>query len=225
MSRTLSRDQARAFYDRFGRGQDIQAWFENKAMEDLLGHADLGQAKEVLEFGSGTGRFADRLLASHLSPTSRFTALELSETMVALTRKRLEPWAERATVVQTDGVPLLPQADDSVDRVISTYVLDLLSVEDITAFLAEFHRVLAPDTGLLCLVGMTEGDGAVERGLCWLWNKVHSVSPGFVGGCRPLRMCEHLPDEEWHLQHHGVHSDFGFCSEVLVAKPVAVDIG
>ncbi len=225
MSRTLSREQARAFYDRFGRGQDIQAWFDNKAMEDLLVHADLEQASDVLEFGSGTGRFADRLLASHLSPTCRFTALELSETMVALTRKRLEPWSDRVSVLQTDGSPQLAQTDDSIDRVLSTYVLDLLSVEDIAALLAEFHRVLVPGTGLLCLVGMTEGEGAVERGVCWLWNKVHALSPSLVGGCRPLRMRDLLPDESWDVQCHEVHSDFGFCSEVLVAKPVAGELG
>ena len=54
--RTLDLEQARAFYDRFGARQDRQAFYED-AFE---------RARGVPEFGCGTGRFAEVLVAERL---------------------------------------------------------------------------------------------------------------------------------------------------------------
>jgi hypothetical protein len=56
-------DQARAFYDRFGRKQDWQSFYEDAATKRLIAHAEFGQAHRVFEFGCGTGRFAQHLLS------------------------------------------------------------------------------------------------------------------------------------------------------------------
>ena len=58
---TLSHAAARALYDRIGRWQDTQRFYEDRATGDLIAHADLHQAQAVFEFGVGTGRLADRL--------------------------------------------------------------------------------------------------------------------------------------------------------------------
>ncbi len=60
------REQVRAFYDRFGAKQDSQAFYEDAATADLILNAELGAARAVFEFGCGTGRFAEKLLAEHL---------------------------------------------------------------------------------------------------------------------------------------------------------------
>ncbi|MGE5248130.1 MAG: class I SAM-dependent methyltransferase, partial [Verrucomicrobiota bacterium] len=81
---TLSHEEARAFYDRFGAKQDWQRFYEDRAIADLIAHASFGKAGAVLEFGSGTGRLAETLLARHLPPTARYLALDVSGTMVSL---------------------------------------------------------------------------------------------------------------------------------------------
>src|SRR5262249_37522516 len=155
----LSHAAARAVYDRIGRWQDTQRFYEDFATADLLAHADLSRARSVLEFGSGTGRFAERLLREHLPPSARYRGIDVSPTMVALARIRLGPWRDRVTVEQTDGSPRIAAPDGAFDRFVSTFVLDLLSVDDIATLVGEAHRILSAE-GLLCVAGLTHPRGA-----------------------------------------------------------------
>ncbi len=45
----LTSGQARRFYDRFGRAQDLQAFYEDRATGDLLAHGRFDDARAVLE--------------------------------------------------------------------------------------------------------------------------------------------------------------------------------
>jgi ubiquinone/menaquinone biosynthesis C-methylase UbiE len=96
---TLSPAAARALYDRIVRWQDTQRFYEDRAMADLVAHACLRNVRSVFEFGSGTGRLAERLLRDHLPATARYHGIDISSTMVALARERLSPWANRATAL------------------------------------------------------------------------------------------------------------------------------
>jgi hypothetical protein len=40
----------------------------------LIAHVGFGEAHAVFEFGCGTARFAEELLADHLPPDSRYVA-------------------------------------------------------------------------------------------------------------------------------------------------------
>jgi ubiquinone/menaquinone biosynthesis C-methylase UbiE len=186
---TLSHAAARALYDRIGRWQDTQRFYEDDATADLIVHADLHEAQAVFEFGVGTGRFAARLLREHLPATARYVGLDISATMVGLARERLAPWRDRARVEQSDGSPRIDAPDGAFDRFVFTYVLDLLSREDIAAVLAEARRVLAPE-GRLCLVSATHGRTPIQRFIMGLVARLHALSPKIVvaavaSTCRP----------------------------------------
>jgi len=127
----LTRSQARTFYDRFGKKQDTQAFYEDAALDDLIAHAAFEQAKKVFEFGCGTGRFASRLLAKHLSPSASYLGIDLSQTKITIAAQRILPYKERAKVSQSDGSMHFPLPDHSVDLVVTTYVLDLLPETDV----------------------------------------------------------------------------------------------
>ncbi|MBI5518376.1 MAG: class I SAM-dependent methyltransferase [Deltaproteobacteria bacterium] len=218
MVRTLSHSQARAFYDRFGAKQDLQGWYEDAAVDDLVAHLSLGDARHVAEFGCGTGRLAARLLASQLPPWARYTAADQSATMVGLARDRTRGDSTRCQVTQGDGTPRWPVDDGAADRLLSTYVTDLLSDEDITALLTDAWRALAPG-GLLGLVSLTRGEGVLSRVVTGLWETAHRLNPVWVGGCRPLALRGYLPDR-WTVTHHRVLTVLGLGSEVLVARKV-----
>ena len=81
---TLSHAAARALYDRIGRWQDTQRFYEDYATADVIAHADLRHARSVFEFGVGTGRIAERLLRDELPATARYRGIDISATMVAL---------------------------------------------------------------------------------------------------------------------------------------------
>ncbi len=216
MGRILSPDEARAFYDRFGRSQDRQAFYEDRALLDLEAHGSFEEAESVLELGCGTGRLAHRLLANRLPRSARYIGLDLSATMVELSRDRLRPFGDRVSVRQTEGSTRLDLPDRSFDRVVSTYVLDLLPEAAIRTFLLEARRVLV-DGGLLCLASLTRGRGVVSRAVTALWEGVHAVRPVLLGGCRPLDLGRYVSSELWTVRHEAVHVAYGIASQVLVA--------
>jgi ubiquinone/menaquinone biosynthesis C-methylase UbiE len=216
---TLSPAAARALYDRIGGWQDTQRFYEDCATADLIAQSDFLTAGSVFEFGAGTGRIAEQLLRSHLPAPARYHGIDISSTMVALARQRLAPWRDRATVEQSDGSPRLPAPDSSVDRFVSTYVLDLLSAEDIARVLEEAHRVLSPN-GRLCLVSATHGQRPLERFVMGLAARLHSLSPRLVGGCRAVDLASSLGAGRWQVLARSVVSKWGITSEVLVATPI-----
>jgi ubiquinone/menaquinone biosynthesis C-methylase UbiE len=215
-SRVLSHEQAREFYDRFGTKQDLQAFYENPAIEVLLRHGGFESARAVVELGCGTGRLAERLLRERLPGEATYVGFDISETMVGLAVPRLEPWRHRARVQRTEGPPVLPLPDGACDRFLSTYVLDLLGEDDIRTALREARRVLAAG-GRLCLASLTFGRTVPSRAVCRLWTAIHSLSPRLVGGCRPLRL-EAFTAADWKILHGEVVCTLGICTEVLLAE-------
>jgi len=207
--------QIRAFYDRVGSWLDTQRFYEGPAIDELFAHADFGHARFVYEFGCGTGRLAERILAANDHIT--YQAVDISSAMVRLTRKRLHRFGRRASVTLSDGAPQIASPDHSLDRFVSTYVFDLLAAEDIAAVLNESHRVLSGN-GLLCLVSLTRGTRGISRLISNVWLGLHNINPMLVGGCRPIELLDFFEDRTWRPRHIERISRFGMTSEVIVAE-------
>jgi SAM-dependent methyltransferase len=208
--------RARRFYDRFGARQDRQGWYEDAALDRLIERSSCGTARRVVELGCGTGRLAALLLATRLPGDATYRAFDLSSTMVALTRERIRPYSERATVELSSGEPPLEVADGEADRFVSTYVLDLLGGDLIARTLDDAHRVLAP-AGLLCLAGIAPGIDRRSRLVMGLWGVVRRIRPSLVGGCRPLALEQRLDRERWEIVHDERLTAYGIASQILVA--------
>src|SRR5512143_3597440 len=198
--RTLTRDEARRVYDRIGARQDTQAFYENAALAVLLRHGAFAEATRVFELGCGTGRVAELLLDAHLPATASYRGIDLSPTMVGLARARLARFGARAQVALATGDPPRDEPAAAYDRFLSTYVLDLLSDDDIAAVLVEAHRMLVPG-GLLCLTSLSTGCGPGSRLVARVWSAVHRWRPALVGGCRPLELLPLLAPEAWAVRH------------------------
>jgi len=214
----LKPEQAKAFYDRFGMKQDTQAFYEDAALDDMIAHASFDRAGSVFEFGCGTGRFALRLLQQVLQPSATYLGIDISNTMVDIAQTRVSPFAGRATVALSDGAMKFPLDDHSVDRVVSTYVLDLLSEDDIVSVYQEARRVLTPQ-GKLCLVSLTQGSGFVSRLITGVWSGISRMYAPLVGGCRPVFLESFVDPTDWSVEYHHVITQFGVPSEVLIAVP------
>lgn len=213
----LQRSEIAAIYDRLGARQDRGARYEDPAIDELIAHASFPTATSVVEFGSGTGRVAARLLRQHLPATARYAAVDLSATMTHLTAARLAPWAERTLVARSSGEPHLPFEDATCDRFVSMYVLDILAPEQITALLAEARRILRPD-GRVCLISLTFGATPWSSLKSLGWRAVYRARPALVGGCRPIAVSE-LLDTRWQVEHTAVVTAAGMSSEVVIAAP------
>ncbi|MGE5284834.1 MAG: class I SAM-dependent methyltransferase [Actinomycetota bacterium] len=214
---TLSHDEARTFYDRFGSKQDWQRFYEDRAIANLIGHALFEKAGSVLEFGCGTGRLAETLLVRHLPPTARYLALDTSATMISLARKRLTRFGDRVAVLRTDGDMHLQVESGTYDRLLSSYVLDLLTDEDIHLLIKEAHRVLSSG-GFLAISSLTHGSTFIPRLIEKAWGLVYASHPSWVGGCRPISVMSYIDDSEWNVFHHAEIIQCGITSEVVVAE-------
>jgi ubiquinone/menaquinone biosynthesis C-methylase UbiE len=216
---TLAPDQARRVYDRIGRAQDWQRFYEDAATAELIAHSAFGDAGAVFELGCGTGRFAARLLAEHLPPGATYSGVDVSSRMVALASERLARWSDRATVGTADGTERVPVPDRGLDRFVSNYVFDLLSPEATLAVLDEAERVLAPG-GLLCVTGLTPAERGFARLVSRAWKGAWMRWPALVGGCRPIRLVDALDPARWDVRHRGVVVAWGIASEAVIARRV-----
>jgi len=216
-TRALSQNEAKRYYDRFGSKQDAQGWYEDPAIEDLVSASDFAHAGAVLELGCGTGRVAEMLLERRLAEAASYTGVDISETMVKISRERLARFGGRATVMLQEATGFASYPNGSFDRVLCTYVLDLLPRAKILGALDWAFDVLEPD-GLFCFAGITKGTGLVSRCVMGLWSFVFSLKPSWVGGCRPLELAELLGPDQWAVEHRRVVVAWGIASEVVVAR-------
>jgi ubiquinone/menaquinone biosynthesis C-methylase UbiE len=213
----LAPEQARRVYDRIGRAQDWQRFYEDAATVELIAHSAFGDARAVFELGCGTGRFAAGLLAEHLAPAATYSGVDVSSRMVALASERLAPWRDRATVGTADGTERVPVPDKGVDRFVANYVFDLLTPEATGAVLDEAQRALAPG-GLLCVTGLAPAEHGVARLVSRAWKGVWMRWPALVGGCRPIQIVDALDPVRWNVRHRDVVVAWGIASEAVIAR-------
>lgn len=215
---TLGPAAVRAVYDRVGRYQDSQRFYEDPAVDRLIAQAEMGSARAVFELGCGTGRLARRLLRDHLGGDARYHGVDVSPVMVELAMDRLRPWAARAETVLVDGTGPLPVEAATHDRVVATYVFDLLSPAGTAAALDELRRIVADD-GLLCLASLTPGATPAARLVDRAWMALWHRAPGALGGCRHVSMIPPLAERGWRVEHRETLTAWARTSEVVVARP------
>jgi ubiquinone/menaquinone biosynthesis C-methylase UbiE len=220
MDRTLPPDVARRYYDQHADAQDAQGWYEDAALERVIALGQFDRAQAVLELGIGTGRLAEILLRSLLPDHAKYTGIDISPAMLARAGTRLKEFAPRAKLKPGDVTLGLTARKGSTDRVVATYLFDLLSPAHSRNLLAEIHRVLRPN-GLVCLAGLTtvtdSGDTTI---FTQLWALVQRAWPWIVGGCRPVQLRRLLDETKWEVVAHETVSPRGLTSEVLVARKV-----
>ena len=217
MARYLSSAAARRVYDRIGRLEDTQAFYEDPALDILVREGGFATAAHVLEFGCGTGRLAERLLDGPLPATARYAACDISPRMVALSASRLARFGPRVTLWRSDGDVDFARGTPPFDRIVTSYVLDLLSPAAIAVFLAAARAALAPG-GQLCAASITPGERFPATMVTGAWRLLHRLSPALVGGCRPIRLAAALPEAQWTLRHRSLCVAWGVPSEVIVAE-------
>jgi ubiquinone/menaquinone biosynthesis C-methylase UbiE len=216
VTRTLSHSDARRVYDRIGSFQDSQAFYEDKTTRELVEHGSFEKASAVFEFGCGTGRFAEMLLAERLPPDATYRGIDLSSTMIGLAQVRLARFGARAEVALSEGGAPVDEPAAHYDRWVSNFVFDLLSESEIDAVIVEAYRMLRPG-GLICLAGLGTGSSWMTSAVANLWTVIHRLSPELVGGCRPLDLLARLPPERWRVIHHRSLSPYFVPSDAIVA--------
>lgn len=217
VERTISRAEARRAYDRLGSGLDRAERFEARARQLALDWLNLAPGQRVVQVGVGTGA-AHAALAAAVTPTGLVVGLDLSHRMLTLTRQRA------ATPLVEGDAARLPFPDASFDRLLSTYLLDLLPTSELVAVLTEFGRVLRPG-GRLVLASLTEGIDPASRVFVALWRLVYRLDPVRLGGCRPVHLAPLVERAGLVIAARQVIIQRGFPSEIIAAAPATQSIG
>lgn len=218
MTSFLSPQSSRRFYDFIGKMEDSQAFYEDPALDILVREGNFATAASVFEFGCGTGRLAERLLHQALPDTATYTACDISPKMVELTRKRLQRFGPRVSVSESQKDTQFSFGQAQFDRVVTSYVLDLLSPDDIQAFFKSALKALKPG-GRLCIASVAPGQTFPSSAVMGAWQAIYRLSPILTGGCRPIILDPMLGGHDWSILHSGTIVAWGVTSKVLVASP------
>lgn len=201
--------RAIAQYDRLAGVYDLWAGlFEGSATRRALSVAGVRDGEDVLEVATGTG-----VALAHLAQanrTGRTIGLDASRPMAVRTRRRAASTGR--TAVALADCRRLPFLTESFDVVYCSYLLDLLSTEDMERAASEFLRILRPG-GRLVLVCMTH-DGPLMRAWGWLYGRW----PQLVGGCRSVLTTPVVERAGFTEIHREVVRQLGFPSEIVTAR-------
>ncbi len=109
--------------------------------------------------------------------------------------------------------------DQSADRFVSTYVLDLLSENDIFVLQDNAYRILSSG-GFLCLVSLSHGLSIFSHIVESVWVALFKLKPAIVGGCRPVDIVATLQNGKWEIIYVATIVSFGVPSEVVIARKI-----
>jgi len=205
--------QIQRFYDRMGTRYDWFEMYEGRAKARALEMLELVPGQVVLNVGVGTGKEHAHIQTA-IQPSGLATGLDVSEVMVSLAQER-----SQAAMCQADARNL-PFVGQRFDRLYAAYILDLLSLADLPALLAGFHRVIKPG-GLMVVLALTEGVNVPSRALVAVWKAAFAVSPVACGGCRPLQLSNLVQAAGFEHVRREVVVQMAVPSEIIVAnKPI-----
>lgn len=187
-------------------------FFHSKAHRCALEDAGIRNGMRVLEVATGSGEMFRRLVNANRAGTT--VGLDLSPNMAAKTQRDVrKDFPDAEARCQAVDARYLPFRDNAFDAVISCYLLELLSTDDIHRTLGEMGRVLRPSGSLtLVLIGQNTD----------LFNRAYKVASTIVPAFWGSQIERRVPE---FLNHHGmrVHSDrvvrqTGYPSRILTAR-------
>ena len=185
---------------------------ESKARRRVLELASVRAGEDILEVATGTGVQLVRL--ARANPGGRTVGVEISEGMLAQTRRRLEDAGLAGAVEVVEGSALeLPIADESFDLLVNGYMLDLLPLDDIPRALAEFKRVLRP-RGRLVLSNMTKGERRRHR----IWDWAYERGVVVTANCRGVLAAPVLRELDFIDVSREYLSQMLFPTEIVTAQ-------
>ncbi len=206
---TISREEARRFYDRLGRMHDLAECYEGRAKARALESLQLQAGLRVLNVGVGTGKEQSRIKA--IVPGDLVVGLDISRIMLDITRRRT------GSPVCMGETLRLPFKTGSIDRLFSSYLMDLIPDQHLVPVLREFHRVLKPG-GIMSIVTLTEGTTVFSRILMAGWRLLYAVNPMICGGCRPLHLAGLVGAAGFVHVERKVILQLGIPSELVAAR-------
>jgi len=173
----------------------------------------LKKCNSVLIFGGGTGKILAELLKQNIE--SEYTYVDISSTMINKTKKRVDGFSQTQNTNFIEGSYLNIPADKKFDLIITPYVLDCFSEEELIIVMNTLDSKLnkdgqwlftdfnSPQNGL-----MKTAAGIITRTLYFFFNMICGLG------------VTRLPDfeKEFSRLNHSVLKEKYFLKNLLVSK-------
>lgn len=205
-------EEVPATYSRLAPVYEIWARLtESRARHRVLELADPGPAEDVLEVATGTG--AQLVQLARRNSRGRTAGVEVSDGMLAKTRRRLAREGLDGVEVLRADARELPFADESFDLIVNSYMLDLLPRDEIPRVLAGFHRLLRAG-GRLVMSNMTLGEHRAHR----VWDALYARGIVLTANCRGVLAAPVLAELGFTGIEREYSAQLGFPTEIVIAR-------
>lgn len=114
---------------------------EKKTKTALIDQANILQGETVMDFGSGTGTLC--MMLKQRQASADIIGLDIDEKIINIAREKIQKANLDIRFLQYDG-NAIPMADNSVDKIVTSFVLHHLNTDIKEKMFREFHRVLKP---------------------------------------------------------------------------------
>ncbi|WP_020474000.1 class I SAM-dependent methyltransferase [Zavarzinella formosa] len=219
---SLTPEDISRFFDKTGWTLAFANALDRLAYSRLLSNGHFSEASAVLDIGAGVGHLADRLLKGHLSPACKVTLIEVAASLASRLKHRFARFGERVRVELINPRVPYPLASGSFDRIVSTYVFEMMNHDQLVAMTKEAHRLLKKH-GLLCLLTTSRGNDWLSRINSEVSSILYCLDPRFVGLSRLVNLRPYFHASNWELVFLNRVSHFGFCSEATIFKKISDD--
>lgn len=196
----------------------IMGALEIKPNNIALKMLDIKKGEKALDLAFGTGWVLERIV--RLVGTENITyGLDYSEGMKKVALGNLKKKnLDKSVELITANVKQMPYADNSFDVIYVSFLLDLLSEEDISKALAEIKRVLKPD-GRFMVVSMTKNGKGIYRAARWFYEWMYYKWPTILGyrtSCRPIYIENDVLRAGFKINDYCLTSIVGFMFPIAV---------
>lgn len=186
LERQLNNDRTKQNYKRV-------AWFynlwsnltESKAASRVIELANIKDGEEVIELACGTGLLFKEFVKRN--PNGKNVGIDLSPAMLSKATSLMKTEDKSNYELIQGDVLNLNIKDESFDKVINNFMIDLMPEDTFDKILSEFFRILKPD-GLAVISVFSEGQKKVNK----LWSFIAKHFPKLLTDCRPVEIKENL---------------------------------
>ena len=207
----ISQSEIKHLYDRLAWIYDVWGNLtESRARDRAIELAGIQNGQTVLEVAVGTGLAFSQI--ARQNPDGTNIGIDISEKMLKKAERRLIKTNAANYHLKVGTAFDLDIESETVDLLVNNYMFDLIPYAKMDAVLDEFKRVLKRNATLI-LVNMTVGERFGSR----IYDRVYSLSPKTMGGCRGIRLVQKLKQSGFTVKQREYYQQLLFPSEVILA--------
>lgn len=212
LKRQLNNEQTQKNYRRV-------AWFynmwsaltESKAAEKVIELAQIKNGERIVEIACGTGLVFKEILKKN--PNGFNLGIDLSIDMLSKAKKLIGDSKGQNFELRQGDVLNLQLQNQTFDKVINNFMIDLMPKEKFDKILSEFYQILKPN-GIAVISVFTKGKRFGNS--FWSWMAKHF--PIILTNCRPVEIGANIINAGFEIEEEIEISQNTFPSKVYRLK-------